>query len=62
MTDLDIARLARIIADLDVQRHRLVGLLQDMEAERAVRAGTLAQPDPDTPTQITHDVPPDAPR
>jgi hypothetical protein len=50
--------LAELRAEIDLLRARII----ELEAELVLLRGTLAQPDPDTPTQITHNHPPDAPR
>jgi hypothetical protein len=57
MSDI-IERLHRAETDIGLLQMRVLTL----EAELALLRGSLAQPEPETPTQITHDVPPDAPR
>ena len=57
MTD-DIPSLAEATAEIRRLRVRIM----EYEAIAAAAAGTLAQPQPDEPATITHDVPPNAPR
>lgn len=57
-TNDDIPSLAEAMEEIRRLRARIVAL----ESEIAMLRGTLAQPQPDEPATITHDVPPNAPR
>jgi hypothetical protein len=57
--------LARLKEEYDLQHaeiERLRARILELEAEQAITHGTLAQPTPDEPTTIVHDVAPNAPR
>jgi hypothetical protein len=56
--------LARLKEEYDLQHaeiERLRARILELEAAAAVTHGTLAQPTPDEPATIVHDVPPSAP-
>ena len=57
MSDI-IERLHRAETDIGLLQMRVLTL----EAELVLLRGSLAQPDPDEPSQITHNHLPDAPR
>ena len=59
MTDTPIpgTPLAEALAEIERLRARIL----ELEAGHAITHGTLAQPTPDEPATITHNVPPSAP-
>jgi hypothetical protein len=57
MTDEPIPSLAEAMAEI----RRLRARIAEMETAAAVTFGTLAQPTPDEPAVITHDILPSAP-
>lgn len=58
----EVKSLRRIIAETEADRDAAYDRIAWLEAQLAQLRGTLAQPDPETPPQITHDIPPNAPR
>jgi len=60
--DADLRRTVQAIDDAMALIDALHRRVLELEAEVALLRGAMAEPSPETPTQITHDVPPSAPR